>query len=90
MSSLHDLVLAVSEAVTNAIKHAAAARVEVVVRQVASELRIVVRDDGVGGAQPSGGGLTGLSRRVSALDGRFSVDSPAGGPTTIEAVLPCG
>ncbi|GAA3395220.1 sensor histidine kinase [Cryptosporangium minutisporangium] len=80
----------VSEAVTNAIKHAQASTVEVTVRQTGNDLRIVVRDDGVGGAEPSGGGLTGLSRRVSALDGRFRVESPQGGPTTIEAVLPCG
>ncbi|SHN48108.1 sensor histidine kinase [Cryptosporangium aurantiacum] len=79
----------VSEAVTNAIKHAAASRVDVAVRRTGEELRVVVHDDGTGGAEPSGTGLTGLSRRVSALDGRFRVDSPAGGPTTIEAVLPC-
>jgi len=80
----------VSEAVTNAVKHASASGVEVIVRRAGDELTVRVRDDGVGGASPSGGGLTGLARRVAALDGRFRVDSPAGGPTTVEAVLPCG
>ncbi|WP_435889164.1 hypothetical protein [Streptosporangium canum] len=47
------------------------------------------RDDGRGGADPSGGGC-GLARRVAALDGRFHVDSPYGGPTTITAEFPCG
>jgi signal transduction histidine kinase len=53
---------------------------------------IVVRvhDDGLGGADPAGGGLSGLARRVAALDGRFRVDSPHGGPTTLTAELPCG
>ena len=53
-------------------------------------LRVRVRDDGKGGADPLGGGLSGLARRVAALDGRFAVDSPPGGPTVIEAELPCG
>jgi signal transduction histidine kinase len=80
----------VSEAVTNAIKHAGASRIEVTVRRTGGELVVGVRDDGGGGADPTGGGLTGLSRRVLALDGGFTVVSPPGGPTTIEAVLPCG
>jgi signal transduction histidine kinase len=49
-----------------------------------------VRDDGVGGADPAGRGLSGLARRVGALDGRLRVDSPAGGPTTVSVELPCG
>jgi len=49
-----------------------------------------VRDDGVGGASAAGGGLSGLARRVAALDGRFRIDSPPGGPTTITAEIPCG
>jgi signal transduction histidine kinase len=48
-----------------------------------------VADDGRGGADPSGGGLTGLRRRVEALDGTLTVDSPAGGPTILRAELPC-
>ena len=49
-----------------------------------------VEDDGAGGADPDGGGLTGLRRRVEALDGRLEVDSPAGGGTRLRAELPCG
>jgi signal transduction histidine kinase len=78
----------VCEAVTNAAKHAGATLITVEVQEEESARRL--RDDGSGGAQASGGGLSGLARRVAALDGRFEVTSPAGGPTTITAVLPCG
>ncbi|MFS1299661.1 sensor histidine kinase [Streptosporangium longisporum] len=80
----------VSEAVTNAAKHARATAVTVEVRAHDTMVVVRVRDDGVGGADPQGGGLSGLARRVAALDGRFTVTSPPGGPTTIEAELPCG
>jgi signal transduction histidine kinase len=53
-------------------------------------LLVRIEDDGVGGADPAGGGLAGLARRVAALDGRLRVSSPAGGPTVITAELPCG
>jgi signal transduction histidine kinase len=79
----------VCEAVTNAVKHAGAAAIEVAVRRQGDDLHVRVTDDGPGGANPAGDGLVGLARRVSALDGRFTVDSPAGGPTTVAAVLPC-
>ncbi|MGW6460022.1 sensor histidine kinase [Streptomyces sp. NPDC055078] len=79
----------VSEAVTNVVKHSGATRVEVNLRRTGGTLWLCVEDDGAGGADPSGGGLTGLASRVAALDGRFGVDSPAGGPTTITAELPC-
>ncbi|GAA2595388.1 sensor histidine kinase [Streptomyces axinellae] len=52
-------------------------------------LRVVVRDDGCGGADAAGSGLLGLAQRVAALDGRFTVVSPRGGPTVITAELPC-
>ncbi|MGR6918930.1 sensor histidine kinase [[Actinomadura] parvosata] len=80
----------VCEAVTNAAKHAGATLITVEVRQEEAAVHVRVRDDGSGGAQASGGGLSGLARRVAALDGSFEVTSPAGGPTTITAVLPCG
>jgi signal transduction histidine kinase len=79
----------VSEAVTNAAKHAHATAVTVEVREHETMVVVRVQDDGVGGADPAGGGLSGLARRVAALDGRFTVTSPAGGPTTIMAQLPC-
>ncbi|MEU8246880.1 histidine kinase [Nonomuraea sp. NPDC048916] len=80
----------VSEAVTNAAKHARAGAVTVEVREHGRMVVVRVEDDGVGGADTAGGGLSGLARRVAALDGRFTVTSPVGGPTTIEAELLCG
>ncbi|WP_338701819.1 histidine kinase [Streptomyces sp. Q6] len=79
----------VSEAVTNAAKHAAATTVTVELSVRAGVLGVSVRDDGSGGADPAGTGLSGLRGRVEALDGRLRVDSPAGGPTTVTAELPC-
>ncbi|WP_203705197.1 sensor histidine kinase [Asanoa iriomotensis] len=79
----------VSEAVTNAAKHAPGSRVTVSVVPAARGVRVTVTDDGPGGADPAGGGLAGLARRAAALDGSFTVDSPAGGPTTVTAELPC-
>jgi signal transduction histidine kinase len=79
----------ISEAVTNAAKHSGALRVDVEVETVDGRLRATVRDDGHGGADPAGGGLAGLARRVAAADGTFSVVSPAGGPTVVTAELPC-
>lgn len=87
----------VAEAVTNTAKHARADVVTVTVADVSGRTgdqsgdRIAVRivDDGVGGADPAGGGLSGLARRVGALDGTLRVDSPPGGPTTITAEVPC-
>ncbi|GGT18677.1 ATPase [Streptomyces kurssanovii] len=79
----------VCESVTNVVKHAGATRIAVTLRREGPTLALRVEDDGVGGADPAGGGLTGLASRVAALDGRFRVDSPAGGPTTVTAELPC-
>ncbi|MEU6992531.1 sensor histidine kinase [Streptomyces sp. NPDC046465] len=79
----------VSEAVTNAAKHAAADEVFVRVHGDGATLAVLVRDTGTGGADPAGSGLTGLRSRVAALDGTLHVDSPPGGPTTITAELPC-
>ncbi|WP_433337114.1 sensor histidine kinase [Spirillospora sp. CA-294931] len=80
----------VCEAVTNAAKHSGAARVDVRVSGDGTMINVRIEDDGKGGADPAGGGLAGLARRVAALDGAFSVLSPPGGPTVIEAGLPCG
>ncbi|MFE7295862.1 sensor histidine kinase [Streptomyces sp. NPDC057579] len=81
---------AVREALTNAAKHAGAGRIDVEIGQEARLVRVTVRDDGCGGADPGGPGLAGLARRIRALDGRLSVDSPPGGPTRVVAELPCG
>lgn len=80
----------VSEAVTNAAKHATPRLVEVAVtHQRFDRVRATVTDDGPGGADPSGTGLSGLARRVGALDGTLTVDSPVGGPTVVTASVPC-
>jgi signal transduction histidine kinase len=79
----------VCEAVTNAAKHSGATMIGVDITEDAGAVRVRVADDGVGGADPAGGGLAGLSRRVLALDGTFDVTSPAGGPTVITAEVPC-
>jgi signal transduction histidine kinase len=79
-----------AEALANAAKHSGADRVEISVGQRDGMLEVEITDDGAGGADPAGGGLSGLRRRVEALDGTLAVESPAGGPTTIRAELPCG
>lgn len=80
----------VSEGLTNIATHAAASRAEVSVVEQTGVLRVVVTDDGVGGAEPSrGSGLSGLAKRVQSVDGTFTLRSPEGGPTSIMAVLPC-
>jgi signal transduction histidine kinase len=81
----------VSEALTNAAKHARASRVDVVIDQPdPGRLRVAVTDDGVGGALVDRGtGLRGLARRAGSVDGTFSLDSPPGGPTRIVVELPC-
>ncbi|GAA1215902.1 sensor histidine kinase [Kitasatospora nipponensis] len=80
----------VSEALANVAKHARASKVTLSVRQVAARLRIVLVDDGVGGADPSRGtGLHGLRKRAASVDGTLAISSPLGGPTTITVELPC-
>ena len=78
-----------AEALANAAKHSGASRIAVRARRNAGMLELEVEDDGCGGANPSGSGLTGLRRRVEALDGTLEVASPPGGPTTVRAELPC-
>jgi signal transduction histidine kinase len=80
----------VAEALTNAVKHSGALHVLVRVGAVDDRLRIEVRDDGAGGADPRGHGLTGLARRVAALDGHLEIDSPPGVGTALRAEVPCG
>jgi signal transduction histidine kinase len=79
----------VAEAITNVTKHSGASRAAVMITEGAGLLRILVEDDGSGGAQVEpGGGLAGLAARVAAIDGTFHVTSPPGGPTHLEAVIP--
>jgi signal transduction histidine kinase len=80
----------VAESLTNAAKHAGPeARVRVAVARDEDVLRVVVADEGAGGADPAGSGLSGLRNRVEAVDGKLAIDSPAGGGTTVTAELPC-
>ncbi|MFI0734520.1 sensor histidine kinase [Streptomyces sp. NPDC021225] len=88
----------IAEALTNAAKHSGSRRAWVELIRTPGRLRIVVRDEGRGGAEtpaatPGGGmggsGLLGMRRRVAALDGTMEVSSPVGGPTVIEVELPC-
>jgi signal transduction histidine kinase len=78
----------VAEALTNVVKHAHARRAEVRASAEDGMLRVAVRDDGIGGADPDGHGLVGMGDRVTALGGRLEIESPAGGGTLVAATLP--
>jgi signal transduction histidine kinase len=78
----------VAEALTNVAKHASAGHAGVVARIEDGRLRVEVRDDGIGGADPDGNGLLGLADRVAVLDGRLEIDSPPGGGTRLTAAIP--
>jgi signal transduction histidine kinase len=80
----------VAEALTNAVKHSRATRLTVDVVRDGDLLLVQVADDGLGGADPAGSGLTGLRKRVEALDGALRIASPPGGPTLLHAEIPCG
>ncbi|MDR7276663.1 sensor histidine kinase [Catenuloplanes atrovinosus] len=80
-----------AEALTNVAKHSGASRASITLTRAADVLRLVVTDDGHGGADADGGtGLTGIRRRAEAHDGTVTLTSPVGGPTTVEVELPCG
>jgi signal transduction histidine kinase len=77
-----------SEAVTNALKHGDPKSILIAVTREDGKIAVTVRDDGRGGADPTGSGLSGLASRVAAADGTFHVNSPHGGPTVVTAKLP--
>ncbi|GAB1509598.1 sensor histidine kinase [Actinophytocola sp. KF-1] len=80
----------VAEALTNVAKHSGATRCEVRL-SATDHLVLEVWDDGHGGAdEEHGTGLSGIRRRVAAFDGTTTLDSPAGGPTTLRVTLPLG
>jgi signal transduction histidine kinase len=83
----------VAELLANVAQHARASRASVSCTQQGTWLRLVVRDDGTGGAQlttvgSSSSGLAGLTDRVHAVDGRLHLVSPPGGPTVVTVDLP--
>jgi signal transduction histidine kinase len=81
----------VSEALTNAAKHARASVVRVDAGVGGETLRLLVQDDGAGGADPArGSGLIGLSDRVAAVGGRIEITSPPGSGTTLMVTIPAG
>ncbi|PVE10953.1 sensor histidine kinase [Streptomyces scopuliridis] len=81
---------AVSEALTNVVKHAGADRAWIDVSHTGGMLRIAVTDNGGGGAViGTGSGLSGLERRLGTFDGVLAVSSPAGGPTMVTMEIPC-
>ncbi len=83
----------VAELLANVAQHAQASRASVSCAQQGSWLRLVVRDDGIGGAHAttvgsSSSGLAGLTDRVRTVDGRLTLVSPPGGPTVVTVDLP--
>lgn len=78
-----------AELLANVAKHSGATRAVVLVEPMGTgRLRLLVCDDGVGGARPDGGGLAGLAERAATVDGRVTVTSPPGGPTVVSVELP--
>jgi signal transduction histidine kinase len=79
----------VSEALTNAARHARASVVHVELKAEDSIVELAIRDDGVGGARPDrGSGLIGLRDRVEALGGTFEIQSSPGRGTSLLAKIP--
>jgi signal transduction histidine kinase len=81
---------AVSELLTNAVKHAEADRIWVDLYHSEGRLFASVTDNGRGGASiGAGSGLSGVERRLGTFDGVLAVSSPAGGPTMVTMEIPC-
>ena len=79
-----------SETLANVNKHSGASTAELGAVVDGPLLRLWVTDNGVGGASlDKGHGLAGLAQRLQGVDGRLAISSPPGGPTTIQAVIPC-
>lgn len=81
---------AVSELLTNAVKHSGADRLWIDLHHTRRTLRLTVTDNGRGGARiGAGSGLSGVERRLGTFDGVLAVSSPAGGPTMVTLEIPC-
>jgi signal transduction histidine kinase len=84
------LYFGTAELVTNAAKHAGAARGQISIAREAGDIVVTVEDNGRGGADVRvGGGLDGLRRRLAVFDGTLEITSPVGGPTRARMVVPC-
>ncbi|WP_238010457.1 histidine kinase [Dactylosporangium sp. AC04546] len=80
---------AVAEALANVVKHSGATHAEVAFTTTRTTLRVEIRDDGTGGADPAAGsGLRGITDRLDAVDARLTVSSPPGGPTLVTLTVP--
>ncbi|WP_093611572.1 sensor histidine kinase [Streptomyces indicus] len=79
----------INEALTNIARHSGATTAHVHGRYHSDLFILDIKDDGDGGLDPAGSGVTGLADRVSALDGRMRVSSPVGGPTLVHVEVPC-
>jgi signal transduction histidine kinase len=78
-----------AELIANATKHSYANQIKIMIYTERARVHLSVTDDGIGGADLGRGtGLSGLAQRVSTVDGRIDVSSPAGGPTTVTVELP--
>jgi signal transduction histidine kinase len=77
-----------AELLANAAKHSLATRIGLSATARDGMLLLSVTDDGAGGADPGGSGLSGLAQRVSTVDGRLEIASPPGGPTRVTVELP--
>jgi signal transduction histidine kinase len=83
------LYFVIAEALANIARHSEATWAFVRLWKEQGKLRLMVHDDGRGGADPAAGsGLRGIQSRLAAFDGKFMLSSPAGGPTELFAELP--
>jgi signal transduction histidine kinase len=84
------LYFVIAEAMANIARHSNATWAFVRLWKEQGKLRLMVHDDGLGGADPArGSGLRGIRSRLAAFDGKFALSSPPGGPTELFAELPC-
>jgi len=77
-----------AELLSNAVKHSGADTITVNAAEQGSRLCLTVNDNGAGGSDPHGSGLSGLAQRIRAVDGHMEISSPPGGPTRIRIDLP--
>jgi signal transduction histidine kinase len=78
------------EAISNAVKHAGAAEIDISVGATNGTLTLTVSDNGVGEADPRGAGLRGIADRAEAVGGTLTVRTRSGGGTIVTGKLPCG